>query len=156
MTNSLIDRLESADAGSRELEWRFIYNALFPYRPMDHKHELITVERDPERPWILNVTEALETNAPAHARPWCCYISTVIFYENPWRVDASDKRAWARHDEVESKIHSDDILQVGEDQFQLYGGKCIYRDGWKMTWKARRIAADRRILKAHALQEGDG
>ncbi|RXF75055.1 hypothetical protein [Hansschlegelia zhihuaiae] len=39
------------------------------------------------RPWILTIWEPLETNAPSPtlARPYCCLLNTVIFYDAQYR-----------------------------------------------------------------------
>ncbi|MEO0870391.1 MAG: hypothetical protein AAFY19_00320 [Pseudomonadota bacterium] len=124
-------------------------SSMFPYRKFPSDLSALTVDLDDGSPWLATVVERLDTDAPASARPWCCYTKTVIFYEQPWRV-LPDRRAYAEHDRVETVLDGEDILTINGVQFELLGG-IVSHDGagWIMTRRARKRADDRQVPLPH-------
>ena len=113
-------------------------NALFPFRPpfLGDLSDCV-VFRDPDRPWLAEIVEPLLTDAPENASPWCCYLQTVIFYEQPWRKCRGE---FAKHDQIETRLAGDDIVLIDREKFRLFGGKVRWSDGrWVMTNSARRL-----------------
>jgi hypothetical protein len=123
-------------------------NELFPYRDFPEDVTSISAVIDPERPWLATVTEILDTKAPPDARPYCCYLQTVIFYVRPWQVVDGN---YAEHDRLETKLNGHDFLRIGGEVFELYGGE-VSHDGkrWIMTHGARR----RTLLSRAKEQQG--
>lgn len=111
------------------------------------------------KPFIIVIWEPLHTKAPAppKARPYCCYIRTVIFYcspyiQSPWvklyRIgDGPLKRNsspghFEEWDQIETRLSSDDIVEVGTDQFVIGGGSVRWaKSRWWMMRIARRRGA---------------
>lgn len=86
----------------------------------------------------INVLEPLSWKAPSIARPYCCYISTVIFYVYPYVVTrAGNFQEW---DRVEAVLCWDrEFLHHGE-RYKCGGGRVIRRRGqWWMKHWARKI-----------------
>jgi hypothetical protein len=101
--------------------------------------------RDPERPWLLQIVEPLPIDAPETAQPWCCYIQTVIFYEQPYRVE--EGRNFASYGTVETRLGGDDVVEFEGELFYVMGGTVSW-DGarWVMTHRLRRC--DERLVAA--------
>lgn len=117
-----------------DLRWRG--NALFPYaKPPGDLSKLIATRL--ERPWLLRIDEPLATDAPAVARPHCCYLRTVIFYEDPYRV--TDGGNYAEWDRAETLLRLDDLIEFEGETFKVLSGR-VQRidDRWTMRFNARR------------------
>lgn len=117
---------------------RVVTNTIFRYRELPVDCSAISAVIDPDRPWLAEVVEKLPTDAPKSAKPWCCYSQTVIFYEAPWREVGGN---FAEHDQLETVLHSEDIIEIDGSNFELLGRSVLWRkdDGWTMQGKARRI-----------------
>lgn len=111
-------------------------NDLFPYRQFPEDLSPVSAVVEVDRPWLATVKEVLPTDAPASAKPWCCYVRTVIFYEQPWREVAGN---YADHGKIETLLCGHDVIRIGDDIFELHGG-AVSHDGerWIMTRRARR------------------
>lgn len=114
----------------------------------------------------LYIDEPLATTAPADARPHCCYISTVIFY---------DQTAWERGEVVEldrlevawnllgQRWTDQDIGWAALAPFVLCDG-VLYElasaqvlrqdDRWIERWLAWRVPSDDRRLAVMAAEAG--
>lgn len=120
-------------------EIRYGGNTMFPYREQPVDLRAVTATIDPDHPWLATVVERLDTDAPATANPYCCYLRTVIFYERPWRY-LKDKHEYASYGRCETVLIEDWLYLDGE-VFELCGGKVSHDgDGWIMTRRARRKA----------------
>lgn len=111
------------------------------------------------RPWQLVIWEPLSTKAPSPARcqPYCCYISTVIFYARPY-VKRQFRRFWSdargrqhydsagsfeEYDRVEVRLRFDDLVRFQGEPFIVGGGRVVWagkRRGWWMRHGARRLS----------------
>ena len=105
--------------------------------------------------------EPLTTIAPSEARPYCCYIATVIFHKLPYEV--TPDRGYAEYDRVETQwdllgerwtsrdlgwaslapfVWHDGVL------YELAPGRVVYRDGrWWMRHGAYRVPRDDHRLR---------
>ena len=109
-----------------------------------------------EKPWRFTIWELLETKAPspALARPYCCYISTVIFYlrpaiVRPWHRlwhDGTRLRAQKpgghleEWDRVDARMTWDTPIWRGPVEFRCGGGQVVWhRRRWWMKHWARRV-----------------
>jgi len=108
----------------------------------------------PGRPWLLQLWEPIHTKAPSPARcqPYCCYIATVIFYHRPyisrrgkpWRCNGRwhwipAPAGFEQYDEVECRLHWDDVVRFEGTDFQIGGGRVIWHgQQWWMARTARR------------------
>ena len=115
------------------------------------------------KPWRLAVWEPLATKAPspALAKPYCCYIQTVIFYHRPYvlrlarryyrsrkggslRLDGKSYEQW---DQIETRLHTGDVVSFEDELFDLEGGRVVWGASpgghrrWWMEHSARRRAA---------------
>lgn len=109
---------------------------------------------------LLAFFEPLLTGAPPDAIPYCCYLSTVVFYQRPLEI-GSDGR-YIQHDEAEAQWNllgqrwTDDhvgfaalapFVQHDGHVYELVGGQVIWRNGrWTMRWTARLVKEDDRRL----------
>jgi hypothetical protein len=98
--------------------------------------------------------EPIRTTAPQTARPYCCYLSTVIFYKVP-RALTPDGREFERWDTVESAWNLLGERYTDEDLgwsslapfvlhngvvYELGGGSVVWRNGrWFHEWLAWRL-----------------
>ena len=95
-----------------------------------------------EAPHRLIIMEPLETDAPSIARPYCCYISTVIFYVWPHEVvrygrNTGGFREW---DRCEHLIRWDTECEYEGDRYVCGGGHVLrHRKRWWMRFWARRL-----------------
>lgn len=84
----------------------------------------------------LRLVEHLPTDAPPSASAHCCYIRTVILYEQPYRVLPS--RDFAYHWQGEHTLTNDDIVEWDERLFKVMWGRCAHFGGrWAMSYVAR-------------------
>lgn len=113
-------------------------------------------ERLPDRPWLLQLWEPLDTKAPSPARcmPYCCYIATVIFYHRPyvsrrgkpWKCNGrwqwiTAPAGFEIYDQVEARLRWDDVIEFDGDWFTIGGGRVVWRyKRWWMMRTARRRA----------------
>lgn len=98
--------------------------------------------------------EPLRTLAPREAKPHCCYVGTIIFYEQPYRL-MPDGHSLAEFDRIETcwnmlgeRWTEQDlgfaslaplILHAGQID-ELGGGQVVWRDtGWVMEWLGWRV-----------------
>lgn len=93
------------------------------------------VERDRDHPdRIINIYEPLSYKAPSIAKPYCCYICTVIFYVSPYEVTRNGNfREWGR---VDSMMRWDCRIRF-EDQIYETGGGTVIRlekAWWMKRW----------------------
>lgn len=108
-----------------------------------------------ENPWLVEIWEPLTTKVPnpCIARPFCCYINTVIFYLRPYvlrthhhlwncngRLRAEKPggsfEQWGR---VYTVITWDTALEVNGQPFDRVSGSVIWkRKRWWMRQWARR------------------
>ena len=92
------------------------------------------VER--ESPKWINVIEPLNYRAPSIARPYCCYMNTVIFYIYPYVVTRSGGfQEWCRSD----TLLTWDMDFLFEGAFYRCGGGRVIRrrKQWHMLHWAR-------------------
>ena len=107
---------------------------------------------------ILALWEPLATKAPSPARcqPFCCYRKTVIFYHRPyvsrgsgypWRANGRwqwepSKTSFAQFDQIETRLSFDDIVAFDGDEFEIGGGRVLWRGKrwWMVRWARRRAA----------------
>lgn len=109
------------------------------------------------RPFRLVIWEPLLTKAPAppKARPWCCYIRTVIFYHFPYVLELrqprwrdwegrlhAGARGYQEWDQIETRLTWDDVVRFEDEDFVVGGGTVVWkRRRWWMVRHARRRAA---------------
>lgn len=113
-----------------------VRNDIFPYRelPTELSDCIITKLK----PWLIEVIEPLETDAPAEAGPFCCYSQTVIFYKLPYTDDGTGN--YDRWDELETRLRLDDVLNFEGDEFLISGGHIKrHNEKWVMSFSARRV-----------------
>ncbi len=97
---------------------------------------------------------ALPTNAPSNAQPYCCYLNTIIFYEQPFRVieEGPGKGGYAEWDCIETpwNLLGYRIFEKEPGWFQLAplvrcegewwellpGQVCWRNERWEMQWRA--------------------
>jgi hypothetical protein len=118
-------------------------------------------------PNLIEFCEPLSTSAPIHARPYCCYVRTVIFYEYPYRVVDG---CYAQHDKIDTAwdllgtrwTDSPDlgwsalapwVMHDGQ-VYELIHGWVELRNGhWVHPWNARRVPNDDfRLVKYRELE----
>lgn len=115
-----------------------IRNRYFPYRKMPQDLSDCTFVRDEARPWRAWIIEPLQVTAPRAARPLCCYLNTVLFYEHPHRVDP-ETGEFAQWDRTKTRLEQEDVIRADGECFRLYHGSVHYELGrWIMRWSARR------------------
>ena len=112
------------------------------------------------RPWQLVIWEPILTKAPgpALARPYCCYIKTVIFYHRPYICSPwvtifecngrlqrnSSPGHFEQWDEVETRLTWEDQLSFEGERFDVGGGRVMWANlpgqprRWWMRHGARR------------------
>lgn len=112
------------------------------------------------RPWILTIWEPLLTNAPSPtlARPFCCLINTVIFYDAQYRKElwgtsysSTDERLqrtkvldFYKYDSVRTRLRNEQAVTFEGETFILGCGRVIWashggdRRRWWMRHPARR------------------
>ncbi len=108
------------------------------------------------RPWLIDIWEPLRTKAPCpdKARPYCCYLRTVIFYVGPrhivrpWHHIYRWKNGWSwdkpgmhyeEWDQVEYDLTWDDPFDWCGQRFIVGGGRVTWRlSQWWMKHNARR------------------
>lgn len=98
--------------------------------------------------------EPLNTSAPQEAHPYCCYLSTVIFYRKPYQdeIDRVETQwdllgeRWTNLDLGWSSL-APFVWHAGK-LYELCPGRVIYQDGqWWMRHGAREVARDDRRLR---------
>lgn len=103
--------------------------------------------------------EPIATTAPKDAQPYCCYIRTVMFYEQPYRVVDG---MYAKHDQVETQWDTLGSRWTEQDLgwaslapfvehdgqiYELGGGQVVWRNGaWCCRWLGWRLPEDDRRL----------
>lgn len=87
---------------------------------------------------------------PGEAKPYCCYIQTVIFYaidgDGRYIVENRDggahpiARGFREHARLDTRTRWGDRLEHGGMIFELAGGRVVWRAGrwWMRRW-ARRV-----------------
>ncbi|MBM1816249.1 hypothetical protein [Pseudosulfitobacter pseudonitzschiae] len=118
---------------------RAISNAFFPYRegyPVDLSET--EIERDVDSPWFITIKEVLLTDAPGSAKPLCCYINEVIFYEHPHRVVDGNS---ASYGSVRTRLILEDRIEFEDEIFICFSQRVAYLGGsWVSLTRARRQA----------------
>lgn len=120
--------------------------------PPDYLADCLALRTD-ERPWLLRIWEPLPTKAPAppKARPYCCYIRTVIFYHFPHIVRGPHPSHWGRRwhwnksggflewDQIETRLSWDDVVSFEGERFEIQGGHVVWRRRrwWMARWARR-------------------
>lgn len=120
--------------------------------PADHLADCLCY-RTVERPWLLQIWEPLATKAPAppKARPYCCYIRTVIFHHfphilrGPHPVLSGHRWYWEprggfqQWDQIETRLSWDDLVAFEGDRFEIAGGTVVWRRRrwWMARWARR-------------------
>ena len=95
-------------------------------------------------PWLGEIEQKLPVEAPPRASAFCCYLDTVIFYENPLRVIGGDYVEYGRCD---TGIRLDDVFLSGGRQWLVTSGEVAWSKGaWHMVFKLRRLAPEREIV----------
>lgn len=110
--------------------------------------------RDHARPWLLTIWEPLDTKAPspAHARPYCCLLDTVIFYHRnflkmpprPWRdregkLHPSPVASFFEWGRATMRLARVDLVQFEGQAFERSGGRVLWRRrGWWAVYSAHR------------------
>ncbi|WP_299370448.1 hypothetical protein [uncultured Tateyamaria sp.] len=118
---------------------RVVRNQLFPYR-RDVPQELVGYGLfiDVDAPWRGHLTHRLDIDAPESADPLCCYRRTVIFYEQPLRVEEDGN--WAEYGRVETAVMLDDVIETEHGVYLVHSGKVRWcGDHWGMVWRLRRV-----------------
>lgn len=93
-----------------------------------------------EGPWTAIMWEPLDVQAPLEAKPYCCYVDTVIFYRD--RV-GYDEVARCRHHEL--NMASPSLVFLGGRWWEVGGAHVVQRDGkWHMRWH---LAANTRAAR---------
>jgi hypothetical protein len=111
------------------------------------------------RLFSLVIWEPLLTKAPAppKAKPYCCYIRTVIFYHSPYivwpwprlyrangRLCRDSGPTFLQWDQVETRLTGDDLIEFEGELFEVGGGSVVWaRKRWWMVRGARRQQARR-------------
>ena len=121
--------------------------------------------------WV-KIFEPLVTTAPKTARPYCCYIRTIIFYKSflptdPDYLKKVDQVGATRLDSLGHRWTLDwdgwDALQpyfsTGEEAtgltwWVITGGTVTWLDdgGWHMVWSARRVRPETEVRLHHYLK----
>lgn len=73
------------------------------------------------------IYEPLETHAPEDAEPFCCYLNTVIFYENRHTGSATKEITRCEHYDL-AAAPSPHLLWVDGVWHEVMGGGVIWRD----------------------------
>lgn len=98
--------------------------------------------------------EPIQTVAPGRdlARPYCCYLRTVVFYKEPWPVILENgflaewDRVETQWDLLGQRWTEEDLgwaslaalVLHGGVVFELVSGGVVWEDGqWFMRWRAR-------------------
>lgn len=132
-----------------------VCNASFVFREMPPDLSDCLVARP--KPFRLIIWEPLLTKAPAppKAKPYCCYIRSVIFYHHPYIVwpfggywrDAGGAlrkpmtRGFLEWDHVKARLSWDDIVSFEGENFKVGSGRVVWKRGrWWMLHYARREA----------------
>ena len=117
---------------------QMIENLMFPFRFQDTGFpdladlDLAVLR---ERPWIAEIEEPLDVDAPSTAEPLCCYIRTVVFY-GPQSVEFG---------RCETRLQINDVLRVGDRRWQVWSGSVAWTKGrWHMVWCLRKYDEARR------------
>ncbi len=124
-----------------------------PFNPKPKLEQCLAL-RHATRPWLLTIWEPLETKAPspAHARPYCCLLDTVIFYHReylsmpprPWRdrdgklhpSTAGTLFEWAR---ATMRLARVELVQFQGQAFERHGGRVLWRRrAWWVVYGAHR------------------
>lgn len=124
---------------------------------------MIRIDPIEGKPWLLDVWEKLDTKAPCpdKARPYCCYLRTVIFYlgpswtVRPWHhywIDGKGKRraqkpgqSYEQWDQIEHELTSESPIEYQGEVFRCGGGTVVWLGkgkGWWMKFWARRERTD--------------
>lgn len=89
----------------------------------------------PESTKRITVYEPLSFKAPSIARPYCCYIRTVIFYVYPYQVtrNGSSFREW---DQARSLLGWDDEILFDGNIYTVGGGRVVRLEKawWMQRW----------------------
>lgn len=111
-------------------------NTFFPHK-RDYPSDLSDCRVARPKPFRLVIWEPLLTNAPQRACAYCCYVKTVIFYNE---TDTDGPNEW---DAIETRLSWDDVVSFEGDLFTVGGGTVKWADGrWWMCRHARRVADD--------------
>lgn len=111
-------------------------NTFFRYKK-DYPADIADCRVARPKPFRLVIWEPLLTNAPQRARAYCCYVKTVIFYND---TDADGPNEW---DAIETRLTWDDVVKFEGDLFTIGGGTVKWAEGrWWMVRHARRVDAD--------------
>lgn len=94
-------------------------------------------------PWMAEIEWPLPIDAPSTAQPWCCYLDTVILYEQPYRVVEGDYAEFGR---CNTPLRLDDVLEHDGRQWLVHRGAVAWTKGrWHMVWTLRRLEPDREL-----------
>lgn len=131
------ERAPGGDAGV--LRW--LGNILLPYRerpPLDG----VLAQRVARAPWFLIIWQPLppEIPGPLTAAPYCCYLSSVIFYEideaGRYRIDGAGG-AFREHARIEHALYGEDIFEYLGAAADRAGVERFVGGGGSVCWKAR-------------------
>lgn len=93
------------------------------------------IQPHPETKNWVYVWEPLNTTAPETAHPYCCYNSTVIFYEDADKLKEIDRTEYT----IRYSFRGNTILQGNGFVLQLMSGKVVWHaDRWQMQWLAHK------------------
>ncbi len=109
-----------------------------------------------EHAHLIEVREPLLTKAPCpdKARPYCCYVNTVIFYLRPYivrpwshlwmcngkRLASPPGQMFEEWDRVDTRLRCDDIVTHEGRKFRVYSGRVRwFNHRWWMFREARLV-----------------
>jgi hypothetical protein len=85
----------------------------------------------------ITVLEPVSYKVPSIARPYCCYINTVIFYLYPYQV-ARDSHGYLEWDRVDTLLSWESEILFEGQIYVVGGGRVIrHRKSWWMKRWAR-------------------
>lgn len=84
---------------------------------------------DPESPRLKLLYEPLATLAPEDAEPYCCYLSTIIFYERGTRKEITR----VNHYDL-AAAPAPHLVNVYDRWFEATPRQVVWRAGWHMTY----------------------
>lgn len=101
----------------------------------------IVVKRESETRLVL--FEPIGYKAPSIARPYCCYINTVIFYLHPHEIVRCGKRrgCFREWERVDTLLYWDREFVFEGEVYLAGGGRVVRRNkGWWMKLWGRKAA----------------
>jgi hypothetical protein len=129
-----------------------VCNRFFPFKT-DFPGDLSDCLVSQPKPFRLVIWDPLRTKAPAppKARPYCCYIQTVIFYHFPyirqiwpgaWRSDDGALRrqtaGYEEWDKIEFRLAWDDVVEYRGALYVVGSGHVVWKQRrWWMLHHAR-------------------